>query len=201
MKRPVIRPDHRRRADGFTLVEMLLALAVLLMLAGLSWPLLERLTGQTYLKRGTEQVRVELGATRLRAIDAGMIYQFRYEPGGRRYIVLPFEPYDEGRVENEPSGGSPLHGSLVEDGEIPEGLTFQLSENETAVQAIDADWLNLSPNSAQLSKTAWSSPLLFFTDGSAVDGELSVIDEHDRSLRVVVRELTGAVRVETPTDE
>ena len=62
-------PDclHHRR-DGFTLWELVLALAVLAMVVGMTWPAVTRFIGENRLKEDTAELRNQLASTRSRAI-------------------------------------------------------------------------------------------------------------------------------------
>ena len=77
---------------GMTLVEMILVLTILGIMAGVSIPNLQRLWADQKIKEATEMVRMNLAGTRNKAIDAVLIYEFRYELGGNHFLVVPHEP-------------------------------------------------------------------------------------------------------------
>jgi Tfp pilus assembly protein FimT len=176
---------------------MLLVLAVLLAMFSIAWPLLDRASGDIRLKRAAEDVRIRLHRTRMHAIDNGLAYQFRYEPGGRRFLVIPYELHGGSQTQDSletsakgAAGGLPRHSE-----QLSEELAFRTTNSEMPAERIGEEWLSGLPDGNQLASTAWSPPLLFYSDGTATDAAFDVVDSDRRFLRMTVRELTGAVAI------
>src|SRR5262245_57873290 len=91
--RPALRSGtcHPASRSGYTLFELLLVLAVLLIVVGLTWSSLAGAYKHQRLASAAHDVRMRLAATRAQAIESGAILQFVYEPGARAYSVLPLE--------------------------------------------------------------------------------------------------------------
>ena len=196
VRSPLIRPrpDDCGPRAGYTLVEMLLVLAVILALASISWPAMERVYADYHLRRAAETMATAMAGARVRAIDAGTAYQFRFEPGGRRWCVLPYERDD--LSGNSSDGASSASSAGVLSGEIPEPLYFLTTDPNAAVEQLNADALASLPEAALWTNVAWSSPIVYSADGSAVESHFDVADDKGNSYRISVRELTGAARVE-----
>lgn len=182
---------------AYTLMELLLAMAILLAVAGIAWPTLQAQFSRHRLKNQVETVRVELAGTRYRAIDSGLIYQFLFEPGGVNFVVVPYEGLE---TEQEQAVSAPLYRYA---GRLDEGFWFEHAEeyetlgNETAFAgALSGDFLAGLPNSFELQQVAWSTPILFYPDGSATTAGFDVRDSHNQLVRLTVRDLTGAVSVD-----
>lgn len=79
----------RARANGFTLVELLVVLAVLGMLAGLTIPRLFGVIRRSRLQQAARQMADDLGAARLLAINHGIPYELRFERDGAHYAIGP----------------------------------------------------------------------------------------------------------------
>src|SRR6185437_3581200 len=77
----------RHRRSAFTLLELLLALSVLVAVAAITWPALERPLASQRLRRAAEQVRTQWIKARTKAISTGETYSFRYEPDTARFRV------------------------------------------------------------------------------------------------------------------
>lgn len=181
------------RYRGFTLLEMLLVLAVLLALASLAWPPVQRLYAEQQIKDAVEQVRGKLAGTRLKALDAGLTYQFRFEPEGTAYLLLPYDAELVAPAAADAEGGQAL---MRFADMLPEGMRFEAaSENLAGIERLRTDRLEGLPNPQRLSEKSWSPPLLFYSDGSAMDAAFDVVDEENRSIRLSVRGLTGGVTV------
>ncbi len=80
---------ERRPARGFTLLEMMIVLAVLATLAALSWPALRGQLETARLRDGAKHLRDELLRTRHRAVETGRPHRVRYTLGKRRFEILP----------------------------------------------------------------------------------------------------------------
>ena len=188
-----------RRA--FTLLELTLALAVLAVVIGMTWPALLRFVGEQDLKEDVAQVRTQLMATRMLAIEEGITYQFRFEPQKQRFIVLPYER-PLGQPEANASASAAATSGQVQAFQLNEDHRF-LSEapgppgSPTAVVAerLTEDWLRLFGGDTMLAQAAWSPAILFLPDGTAQNALLVVADEEGRYQQVNVRGLTGAVYV------
>jgi type II secretory pathway pseudopilin PulG len=174
---------------------MLLVLAVLAVALAVLYPATEQLYRTHRFRQAAQQVQAALAATRVRAIDQGVIYRFYYEPDGRRFLAIPHgrrqwtASEDEGDVANpkdRPSGWRCL-------GELPRGMRF--GAGEAGGERISRQQLGELPDAGQLAVTIWSRPILFYPDGSADDAEIRFTGGDDQSIRLAVRGLTGAASV------
>lgn len=186
---------RRTIRSAFTLTEMLLVLAVLVAFTAIAWPSFQRLYGTQFLLEGAEEVRLQFAATRTRAIESGIVYQFRWEPDGRHFLSLPYEA----ELDLDPQGNAQgaLSSTLTRRfvGELPEKLRFVGGGNDSGGQSLPSDLFQSFPDADKLAAVAWSAPVLFEPDGSAVDGELIVSDQTGRQVALVLRGVTGAVTV------
>ena len=184
---------------AFTLLEMLVALAVLMLFVSMTFPSVGRLMANQDLKTAAESVQSTLFKSRVRAIGDGLTYQFRYEPFGRRFLVIPYE-----LPAASPSGTGTTASADTQtvtvwrvSGQLPEEMIFQPSGGEPeSGQPLDEEWLTGLPDLYELSKTAWSPALLLRADGSATDGVFELLDDKTNK-RVVftLRGLTGIASI------
>lgn len=182
---------------GFTLLELLLVLAVMAVIAGISWPRMMRYMVENSLKQNVELVRRELAATRILAIESGLSYQFRYEPAKQTFVILPFDRPET--LANEASAATPTKVKTVV-GVVSSDCAFQPPRNTAGKmeggQRMDDAWLALLKNGAQYQDTIWSQPILFRPNGEGQDATLTIQDKVGNSILLKVRGLTGAVTVE-----
>jgi len=208
-------PHRSRRATrhsfGYTLLELLLDVAILVIFASAVAPTVVARMSEYRLKQAAETARFALTTTRIHAIDVSSIYQFRFEPGGRHYLAVP----TDGDVM---SSTSPQTRSTAEYGQLPENLSFQVATQPfpTGVSpttpvmtspgmttgrpaaATDSAWsaaVARVPNAGDFRSVIWSPPILFRPDGTAMDAALNVVDQHGDGFQLKVRELTGEVFV------
>ena len=189
---------------GFTFVELLVVLALLLVASSLVFPPVLRLMADQPLKEAAERARAQLANVRLKALDSSIAWQFRFEPGGRRYLWMPLEPSSviagpasSANVSAAPTTSTTDSNSGPQTAELPKGIVFAADSNGMpfGVEHLPPEMVAGLSNSYELAQVGWSRPLAFQPDGSASDLELAVIDARDRQIRLTVRGLTGGVTV------
>ncbi len=185
------RPKSLRR--GFTLIELLLVFSLLLMVTAVAWPSVRRMVQRHQLQQAAFVAQTRLSSARLNAIRQGAAYEFRYEPGGRMYLVMPVEhePAIAALIANDRP--SPLDAE-VSWGELAEGMYFAArAHGSLAGSRLNESQLRRVPGAWALQNIQWSPPVRFFPNGSATESEFSVVDSTNRAIRVSVHRLTGAV--------
>ncbi len=182
---------------GFTLVEVLLVLVVLSVLLGLAWPSLDRMFARNAMQSVTETLRSDLIRCRLEAIDDELVYEFRYEPSGQKYLVLPHEPPLGTDPEAPATGNDGLKriAGEMDDAfrfEIQSDVAFTLSEQFPPPAEWQMAGLTLG---MEWDTVGWSQPILFYPNGSAMAAQFEVHHEDGEIMRVSIRDLTGAVSI------
>ncbi|MBR5626720.1 MAG: prepilin-type N-terminal cleavage/methylation domain-containing protein [Thermoguttaceae bacterium] len=74
---------------GFTLLELLLVLALMIVIASLGTSSLDRTLERAEFKAGVIKLQAEFHQTRLLAMKSGIPYAFRYIPGTNIYEIIP----------------------------------------------------------------------------------------------------------------
>ena len=197
-------PDRPTLAlrPAFTILELVLALAVIAAVSAIAWPLMIRYSGEQTLKQNVEAVRARLARTRLTAIEAGLVYQFRYEPNGRKCLVLPFErPLEQGEAATSTTAATstyPAYQLELEDGlqflQSPPGPPL-LTATPVTLERLSEDTLMAFGVPTSLAQVGWAGPILFAPDGTAQDASLYVADARGRFQLISVRGLTATASV------
>lgn len=191
---------------GMTLLEVMLVVAVLALLAGLTWPAALRYLKDHDLNRNVQIVRGELDRCRLKAIETGLIYQFRHEPNGQKFVILPEERPDLGSQipgESTPTAAQPpssiipvVSGELGAEmgfGDVADGLRMA---EPVVVEKLGEEWVNLFTDAHfNVGDVGWAPAIRFFPDGSSSGGDVMVHDSARRVVRLSVRDLTSAITV------
>ena len=179
-----------RRRFGYTLIEIMLVLSVLVATMAIVWPPLNRMYRDYTLDEAVSNVQTCLGQARYYALDESITYQFRYEPDGENYLVIPYEMELAG--DDDSSAGTQFKYA----NKLKEGMAFKLPQDASKEsESIDAEFLAGLPNSHDLESVAWSRPILFYADGTAEDSKFVVEDSQQQSIQFVLRGLTGSVSI------
>jgi type II secretory pathway pseudopilin PulG len=187
------RPNsHPRRSAAFTLFEMMISMSVIVLIAGIVWPILMQFFDESELLDSGRVVRDTLSTSRLAAIDMGVPYHFVYEPGGSHFLMIPAGGVEQ--AQEEGIQGSETFPTRA--GELSEGYTFQPSEGDDAgTMQVDAGMMGAVPDASGFDGAAWSSPAVFFPDGTGIDYRFEIRDEAGRYVTLSVRGLTGESKV------
>src|SRR5262249_46829411 len=108
---------------GFTLLEMILVLALVVILASLVYPSYTAMQRSYRLEGAADEAKAGMITARAQAIEEGRPYRFAVVPGKGNYRVAPDSPdfWGSGTPPTAPEGtAAPL---LLEDS-LPEGTNF-----------------------------------------------------------------------------
>ena len=206
---------------AYTLIEILIALTLLVALAAITVPSTIRLMGDRAVQAAGEAVRVQISNTRLLALETGLDYQFRFEPGGRRCVTVPVDLDTTGGIAatttsqsgpvaivRTPAGAAFKRPRRIL-GELPKGFRFSTGSGLGTAIVAGAATTNVGgqtvqageklpealfaglTNSGELAAIAWSPAMSFRPVGTSLDAVLVVDDGRGRKMPVRVRGLTG----------
>jgi prepilin-type N-terminal cleavage/methylation domain-containing protein len=213
-------PVESRR--GFTLIEVMLVLAIVVIIAGLSWTAMQGPMARWRLLRAADDVRREWVVARDDAMQSGHTYIFRYRIHGDRYRLGPQEEDSSiadasaanaatttspGSATASPGSSTVAQPSSVSegdssdeplpppvDGALPKGVRF-LSENAVSDLAAMGD----KPADAAGDEGTWSDPIYFWADGCTSDARISLAADRHATVRLQLRGVTGSVSVDDLT--
>lgn len=173
--------------SGYTLIEIMLAVMVLIVLTSLAASPLMNSWRDTQTGSATEEVRALLAGTRILALDRDETWQFAYEPGGNHYVRVPLSAVTEDASKENANQGK--HSDT-----LPATITFGESGGGTG-STISSELLTGLADAGELSGVSWSSPILFYSDGTSSDAKFEIVDEYGNARTILVRDLTGGVTV------
>ncbi|MCX7427879.1 MAG: prepilin-type N-terminal cleavage/methylation domain-containing protein [Planctomycetia bacterium] len=182
---------------GYTLVEMLIILAVLVLMAGVAWPVLRAPWRRTQVEDAANHARVTLARVRVKAIESGTAWQFCFLPGTGLFAYRPVVP---GRDARRMAEAGPSQDSLDEEtveGELPHGVFFRDPRERETFNSLDTS--DAAPLPAEeisrLDAADWSEPILFYPNGRAANARLELQGPKGLSVDVTLRGLTGMAKV------
>ncbi len=181
---------------GFSLIELLIVLAVLAAIASLTLPSLRGPMDKARLRGAAREIETAIAKSRSLAIRTGQPHWFTFEPGGRAWrIETNIEP-----VPGEGAGATATASGLTPDGPeseevshfvrggvLPDGVTF----SDESIQSADL----VEPDVLLDAGPKWSEPIHFNPIGRTANRKFALRGARDFEVRVRVRGLTGSVNV------
>ena len=185
---------------GFTLVEVLLTLCLLVIITSLAWPVLDKPMATLRLQKAADAIHAEWYEARVEAMDSGRTYMFRYTVGGNQFraeCYTPTETADDPVSDDYydgSSGGLGYTGAPRKpvDGTLPKGVTFLAGQTEADTRAA---MIQPAADSSYVGEVDWSEPILFYADGTTSTAVLQLGNEHNRCIELSLRGLTGTVNI------
>jgi prepilin-type N-terminal cleavage/methylation domain-containing protein len=197
----------RNRPAAFTLLEVLLVLSLMVILASLAYPALDRPMATQSLRSGVDNVRTSWVKARIAAMKTGHTYLFRYAPGGDHYVV-ECQITPELAADADVSGSGSTGGTVqdptteyAEDRHLPDNIRFgggQSVADSRAQTAASTDATTAA--TAADAQLAWADPIYFYPDGTTSTAVLRVQNRYERMIELSLRGLTGVVTVSPMQD-
>lgn len=161
--------------QGYTLLEVLVVLALLVIIGMIIMPSISGLSGNTRVEAGADQVRGRLADARSLAIEQSMPYRVSINPTSNRIRVAPLVPMTGSNSE----GGT---GPVTIEEPLSEGVTARvLPSGEQPVQEVDG----------------WQTVATYLQDGTCqeIHSLVEISEPGSRPMQVQVRGLTGGVDI------
>jgi prepilin-type N-terminal cleavage/methylation domain-containing protein len=187
-----VRSDWSVRARAFTLLELLLVIAVLVILAGVVWPNLGAQTSAGRLAFTAHQVANLIQFGRSESMCAGKPYRFRFDPAGMRAVIE-----EETDPMGHPGEFEPIlaHWASVD---LAEGnircLAIHFDPWESKLKEQEEQVLEGGEGKEATSESA--GPINFYPDGTSDSATLLLGDDTGRNYTLILNGLTGRIRVE-----
>jgi prepilin-type N-terminal cleavage/methylation domain-containing protein len=185
---------HSRR--GVTLVELLIALAIMVVLASLAAPTVARAWERYRVKLAGGQLRAALTHAHVEAMRTHQIQVLRFELGGSSYYLQPWMAGDEVinvAAEEAYEQSTPQYQvKPVEEMKLPEDVTFEKAQARFDTRALE---IEDEASKQQSGMTQWSQPLLFYPDGTSSQAKITLANPRGEAVQVTLRKLTGLATV------
>jgi len=189
------RIGHSRRR-GVTLLELMIALAIIVILASLVAPAVGRAWERYRVKAAGDQLRATFTHAHVTAMRTGQIQVLRFEMGGSSYYVQPWMAGDEAiNVSAEEAYEQALpsyQAEPVKEQKLPEDVTFEFTEAEFDTRSMEIETEAAKQQGALMQ---WSQPILFYPDGTSSQAEVTIANPRGEAVRVILRRLTGLSNV------
>jgi len=180
---------------GYTLLELLLVLALILLLAVIAYPSLDAMSGDLKLVSAADQVRAAWTQARTRAVNEGRPYRFALVPGKGNYRLAPdSSEFWSGDGAQTAESTESTEKPLVLERHLAKGVRFNSQDASTPLELDAGDDSFLPPGSVELSR--YLPIVTFFPDGTSREDVSIVFSlKGARPILLRLRGITGAVTV------
>jgi len=199
---------HRHRSPssrrGFTLMEVMLVMAILIAVAAVAWPQIVRAYDSVRLRKVADQVQEALSRARVQAMSSGMPQVFRFEPSSPRYTIEAYQDDtasgDSSQTDASSSGTTavspaPTSNNAAADAtnpcqhQLPDGFIFASAERSSDTRSAVAEGQLTDGSSAD------APPVFFYADGTSQDAVITISNDNGRSISITLRGYTGITRI------
>jgi len=170
------------RRSAFTLLELLLVLAVVVLMLSIAYPALSGYIADARLQAGADHLRTRFAEARFQASENNQPYLFAVKPGESGYRLAPDTTDSMNNTDPQASGNDPATSVVVED-VLPSNIKFNLDAGAASGPSAGDGYVGI---------------LTFYPDGSCSDDKSIRLDLDGASpIEIRVRGLTGSVTVRT----
>lgn len=177
---------------GFTLMELVMVMAILVLVAGLAIPMVSRSFTSQKLTKSVDLVRTQMNRARIKAMKSGEVYGFFYEPQGTTYRIAEFNAQAQDIIEN----GS---GNRNDDDEVQSNYDFDGDRLPRDIKFVGHSIQDDARAKSVIAETNLDSgqlfPILFYPDGTSQNATLVLENRDGDLMSVILRGLTGTTRV------
>jgi type II secretory pathway pseudopilin PulG len=166
---------NRARRRGYTLMEICVVLAIIIIVAGISVPVVQFMLEDARSSAATDMIRGKAAETRANAMDSGRPWRFAYLPGTGVFQLAPDDSTDwEGS-----DAGLVATLTLIRD-ELPIDIIFGGSPSDIQSGGASGD--------------GWQTIAVYTYDGSAREDTITYYGKTGTpAMAMEVRALTGSV--------
>ena len=214
MNNPSRPHNHLQLRGGFSLVELLIVMAVLAAVAGLVLPSMRGPLDKSRITGAAKELQASLAKARSLAIRESSQIVFRYEISGDRYMIeratgpvnamitvledqsgtattpsgLTSESAEVSAQSVDVTGESSLISQILREGRLPVGVTF--------AEPVASAFITSEPSAVSLRR--WSDPIRFEPSGRTQDVTIRVAGQRDFVVDVTLRGLTAMTSYSAP---
>jgi prepilin-type N-terminal cleavage/methylation domain-containing protein len=180
----------RNARRGYTLMEVMLVMAVILIISAISWPAMDSLYEGVKLEAASDALKAGWSEAQARAVNEGRPYRFSVIPGKGNFRVAPDSA--DYWLGSNPAPDDPENPPLVMEKSLPKGIIFTPNGEATPPSNGDTAYPDNAVPSGE-----WSTMAVFLPDGTAEDDcDVTLRISDSRPISLHLRAMTGVVTVQ-----
>lgn len=178
---------HRRH--GFTLIEIMLVVAIMAILATIAMPRMRASFSQARLKRAARDVAGMMRFARNTAVLRELPCEVRFDPENGKYQLVLLDEYGD-RIDDADGRRYRNRKRAKENPELSMG------DDIAGVRRLpDGVYFAVIYSGAEPTEDTDLPRLIYYSDGSATAGTIAIQDDKEHALHVEVFRTTGMARV------
>jgi prepilin-type N-terminal cleavage/methylation domain-containing protein len=181
---------------GYTLLELLLVMAILVVMGALAFPALDTYYANFKVTAAADAVKGAWAEARERAIQDGIAYRFSLVPGTRHFRIAPDRAdYWTG---SRPDPDDPSNPPLILERSLPKNVVFNVNGGDNSAPTAPTDNRSSSSEDDPVDPSQYVTVTVFLPVGTAQnDVELRLETKGASPLTLRLRALTGTFRTLT----
>lgn len=195
------RPNTSRgavaRRSAFTLMELILVIALLVIVASITWMQLKSPWESVRLRSAGTLIQSELGRMRVRAMRTGQTQMFQFQAGQGTYLCQSWQGVGDDQTSMNMSTGfgntsTPAANQAKpwqHQGQLPDNIQFLGAETQSDARSA------MLLSSGGMNTNAASAPILFYPDGTTSTTHVVLTNARQQCVVVSIRGITGQTRV------
>lgn len=196
---PLDSPPSRPPRRGFTLMELLLVLALLVVVGAILIPSVIAPLQTQKLRKSADLMRAAWSRARVNAMRTGLIHVFQCEPETGSYVIRPWVAEQDALESNPletPLGdvaGSTAYEAYNHQEQLPDEVIFVQGSSE-----LDMRWqMHLAEEGSEnLTQASLSPPVVFYPDGTTSNAQIWLSTEQRRFfISIQMRGITGVSQI------
>jgi prepilin-type N-terminal cleavage/methylation domain-containing protein len=187
-------PNQSR--DGYTLLEILLVMAIIIMIGAVAYPSIDSWYGSFKVQGGADAVRGAWAEARERAIQDGIAYRFAVVPGSTHFRVAPDRAdYWTGAT---PEPDDPTNPPLILERSLPKNVVFNVNGGDNSAPTAPTNEKSSSAEDDPVDTSQYVTLTVFLPNGTAQNDVSIRLDAKGASpLTLQLRSLTGTFKTLT----
>ena len=174
-----------RRRSGFSMLELILVLAIVIVIAALAAPAVDGTINRQSIVSATDRVRVAMGQARVKAIRTGEVHALFYQRGGQWFDVAPLSQHAQLPIPQSNNVSLSTRNRELNENWLPRQVRFAAGQAKLDFR---------SQTAKEASDGAPVDAILFYPDGTSQDARILLQDDRSSLMAVELRGLTGMAK-------
>lgn len=187
----------------------MLALTLMVAIAAIAWPALDKPFAARRLRTSADQLRAEMARGRVAAMQSGRVHVFTVEPTTGRFQIHPADEAAATAATATEATSTPTNATVLPGHSLPDGIRLQevlsvddvtplppqLAPQQQAAPVPQPATSGLNGATDAAAMTGAAQNVYFHPDGTTSSARFTLANQHGATLVMELRGLTGSTRI------